>query len=323
MIGLKGRKTVMDFHQLRVFVEVARQKNFSRAAESIFLTQPTVSAHIKALENEIGAPLFDRSQRELQLTDAGQILLRFARELLGVKEEALAAIQKKYNVVKGHLELASSSVPGVYLLPGLLKGFHSAYPEATFSVLLRDTKYVLQNIRDYSFELGFVGEAGNREGLSQVKLLEDELVLIASPETSISAGRGSGVAEGDLLPSTALDSCTHLPFIMREPGSATRKTLEKAMQQSFGDRKMLRVVAYVESQEAIKEAVKAGLGITVISKKAVQKERETGELNVYRLDDLELKRNFYLVYRKKRVLSTLSQAFLEYTIDYFSASSPT
>lgn len=312
----------MDFHQLRVFIEVARQRNFSRAAESIFLTQPTVSAHIKGLENEIGAPLFDRSQRELQLTEAGDILFRYARELLGMKEEALAAIQKEYNVVKGHLEMASSSVPGVYLLPGLLKGFHAAYPETTYSVLLRDTKFVLQNIKEYTFDLGFVGEVGSREGIEQVKLLEDELVLIASPKTKIDAAVDRDGADPTPLQTTELGCCAHLPFIMREPGSATRKTLEKAMQRSFGSKEMLNVVAYLESQEAIKEAVKAELGITVISKKAVQKELETGSLKGYRLSDLELKRNFYLVYRKKRVLSTLSQAFLNYTVDYFSVSPP-
>ncbi|HHX78112.1 MAG TPA: LysR family transcriptional regulator, partial [Firmicutes bacterium] len=121
----------MDFHQLRVFVEAAKEKSFSRAAEKIFLSQPTVSAHIKSLEKEIGTLLFERRQRELKLTEAGKILLRYARELLDKKEEALAVIQKDTQAKEGRLEIAASSVPGAYLLPPLLQVFNKIYPGVT------------------------------------------------------------------------------------------------------------------------------------------------------------------------------------------------
>ena len=171
----------MDFHQLRVFVEVAKQKNFSRAAANIFLSQPTVSAHIKTLENEIGSPLFDRSQRELMLTEGGKILFKFAQEILEIKEKAFAAIQENYRITKGHLEIAASSVPGAYLLPGLLHSFNKKHPGVTFSVLLRDSRHVFENIRDYTYDLGFAGKPVRIEGLGQVKLVEDQLILITPP----------------------------------------------------------------------------------------------------------------------------------------------
>ncbi|RJX29122.1 MAG: LysR family transcriptional regulator [Dethiobacter sp.] len=304
----------MDFHQLRVFIEVARQKSFSRAAENIFLSQPTISAHIKTLENEVGTPLLDRSQRELQLTEAGKILFQYAQELLEIKEEALSAIQNEYKIVKGHLEIAASSVPGAYLLPGLLKSFRREYPGVTFSVLLRDTKQVLQSIKDYTYDLGFTGEPGTQEGLGQVKLTEDNLILIAPRETKLPVTGETGLQ----FPTVELKACLNFPFILREPGSATRKVFEKALKKHFKNNIALNVIGYLESQEALKEAVKAGLGLTVISRKAVEEELRTGVLDGYELQDLPLKRNFYLIFRKKRILPPLSQAFLRFTVKYFN-----
>ncbi len=304
----------MDFHQLRIFVEVARQKSFSQAAENIFLSQPTVSAHVKTLENEVGAPLLDRGPRELQLTEAGKILFQYAQELLEIKEEALSAIQEEYKIVKGHLEIAASSVPGAYLLPGLLQSFHKEYPGVTFSVLLRDTKQVLQSVKDYTFDLGFTGEPGSREGLGQVKLVEDELILVASPKNKL-----PDVEKTDsILPAVELNACVDMPFILREPGSATRKVFEKTLKKHAGRKITLNVIGYLESQEAIKEAVKAGLGMTVISRKAVEEELKTGLLQGYRLQNIALKRNFYLVFRKKRILPPLNHTFFQFALQFFN-----
>jgi len=304
----------MDFHQLRVFVEVARQKNFSRAAENIFLSQPTVSVHVKSLEDEIGILLFDRSQRELQLTAAGKVLFKYAQQLLGIKEKALAEIQKEYKIVKGHMEVISSSVPGAYLLPGLLRAFHRVYPETTFFVRLRDTEQVLQSMQDYTYDLGFVGEPSSKEGLGQIALIEDELILIAPNGTGLPAVK----TESSSLPQVKFSSCLERSFVMREPGSATRLVFEKALKKKhFAGNKELKILAYLESQEAIKEAVKAGLGLTVISRRAVQDEIKAGQIEGYKLLDLDLKRNFYLIFWKKRILSPLSQAFLDFTVKHF------
>jgi DNA-binding transcriptional LysR family regulator len=305
----------MDFHQLRVFVEVAKQKNFSRAAEKIFLSQPTVSAHIKALENEIGSPLFDRSQRELMLTEGGKILFRFAREILEIKEKAFSAIQENYRITKGHLEIAASSVPGAYLLPGLLHAFSRKYPGVTFSVLLRDTRHVFENIRNYTYDLGFAGKPVSSEGVGQVKLVEDQLILIAPPGTNLAPGVKT---KTDLSP-VKLEACLKYPFVLREQGSATRLVFEKALRKRFGSASGLKVIAYLEGQEAIKEAVKTGLGLTVISRRAVEEELGAGSLEGYSLEELVLKRYFYLIYRKKRVLPPLSRAFVGFTMEYFGA----
>lgn len=311
----------MDFHQLKIFVEVARQKNFSRAAEIIFLSQPTVSAHIKALEDEIGAPLFDRSQRELQLTGSGKILFKYACELLEIKEKALWAIQEEHRIVKGNLQIAASSVPGAYLLPGLLYSFHQKYPGITFSVPFRDTNQVIEDIQDYTCDLGFTGEPGNQEGLGHIMLVEDDLILIAPLGTNLpivdSPASGIPGAPGFGIPTTELKYCLKMPFILREPGSATRQVFEKALKEHSQENNTLNVTSYIESQEAIKEAVKKGLGLTVISMMAVREELKAKLLEGYKLRDLPLKRNFYLVYRKKRILPPLSRTFFDFTLEYF------
>jgi LysR family transcriptional regulator, transcriptional activator of the cysJI operon len=302
----------MDFHQLRVFLETAKEKSFSRAAENIFLSQPTVSTHIKALEKEVGTPLFDRSSRELELTEAGEILFGYARELLNMKEKAIIAIQKDAQIFKGHLEVAASSVPGAYLLPGLMLSFRAAYPEVTFSVLTRDTKQVIKSIKDYTYNIGFIGESVKDEEVEQVRLMEDELILITPPGICLNA-------EGeDSLPAVELSRCLELPFVLREPGSATRLAFERAIKKQLGRDEKLQVTAYMESQEAVKEAVQKGLGATVISIHAVKRELQAGIINGYRVKDLPMQRSFYVILRKKRALPPLAKMFLEFTLAYFN-----
>ncbi|NMD42127.1 MAG: LysR family transcriptional regulator [Firmicutes bacterium] len=312
----------MDFHQLKVFIEVAREKSFSRAAENIFLTQPTVSVHIKALEDEMGTQLLDRSQRELQLTAAGKVLVRYAKQLLDIKEEALFAIQKERRMIKGHLEIASSSVPGAYLLPELMRSFLESYPAVTFAVMLRDSRQVFEYVRDYSYDLGFVGEPAPPDGLGQIKLQQDELVLIAAPGTCLPGEKAvPPLFELDLKDGQNAAELLKIPFVMREPGSATRVLFESALEEFFGrNRVVLQVAAYLESQEAIKEAVKAGLGVTAISRRAVSEELAAGLIKGYRLAGLRLERNFYLIYHRDRVLSPLSQAFLDHCAGFYQSA---
>lgn len=314
----------MDFHQLRVFLETAKEKSFSRAAENIFLSQPTVSAHIKNLEKEVGTPLFDRSSRELELTEAGDILYRYAGELLNLKEEALSSIQQETQVIKGHLEIAASSVPGAYLLPGLFLAFRQSYPEVSFSVLMRDTRQVIKCIKDYTYNLGFIGETPKDEDIEAIYLMRDQLILITPPEANLCTGDREGRGEeGAGLPEVELSRCQELPFILREPGSATRLAFERAFKKRFGREEALHVVAYMESQEAVIEGVKKGLGSTVISRHAADSALKAGAVRGYRLKDVPMERSFYLILRRKRALPPLTQVFLDFTRDYFQEAGET
>ncbi len=303
----------MDFHQLKIFLEIARQKNFTRAAENLFLSQPTVSTHIKKIEEEVGTPLLIRRKKGLELTEAGKILFRYGQQLLETKAEAISAIQEKNRIIKGHLEIAASSVPGAYLLPRLLQSFCRQNSQVTFSLFLRDSRQVLQSIKDYTYDLGFTGELGLREGLGQIRLVEDELILVASPKTKIPILNQTTFK----FPEVILQNCTSLPFLLREPGSATRTVFEEALKNHSMKNIDLNIIGYLEGQEAIKEAAKAGLGLTVISQKAVEDELKSGLLRGYKLKGIPLKRNFYLIFRKQSALTPLSKAFFQFTQEYF------
>ncbi len=303
----------MDFHQLKIFLEVARRKNFTRAAENLFLSQPTVSMHIKKLEREVGTPLLVRDKEGLKLTESGKILYCYGQQLLETKGQALSAIQDERRIVKGHLEIAASSVPGAYLLPRLLQSFCQKYSEVTFSLLLRDTRQVLQSVKDYTYYMAFTGEPGLRKGLGQISLVEDELIVVASPKIKIPTPEQASTA----LPEVALHDCCDLPFLLREPGSATRMVFEKALKKQSVKNIDLNIIGYLESQEAIKEAAKAGLGITVISQKAVEDELKAGLLKGYKLKGIPIKRNFYLVFRKQSIFPPLNKAFFQFAREYF------
>lgn len=314
----------MDFHQLEVFVQVARLENFSRAADKLYLTQPTVSAHIKALENEIGTLLFDRSQRRLQLTGAGKALFQYAQQLLNLKKKAVFAVQQEQRIIKGHLEIAASSVPSAYILPPLMKSFQLKYPAVTFAMMHRDTQQVFSCIRDFTYDLGFVGEPVEPIGLKQVKLMEDTLILVAAPARELPGEKlHRGHSQLELLdldfnsPGVA-ETFLEIPLIMREPGSATRLVFESALKEFYeGNNIKLNVVAYLENQEAIKEAVKVDLGVAVISSRAVQEEVGAGLMKGYRLPGLAVERNFYLIYRNNCIFSPLYQAFLDHCLETF------
>ncbi len=249
----------------------------------------------------------------MQLTESGKKLFKYARELLEIKEKALWAIQEEHRIIRGNLQIAASSVPGAYLLPGLLSTFHQKYPEVTFSVPFRDTNQVIESIYDYTCDLGFTGEPGEQRDLGQVMLVEDDLILIAPPGTNLPAADTTGTG----IPTTELKYCLEMPFLLREPGSSTRQVFEKSLKKHCQQNNPLNVIGYIESQEAIKEAVKKGLGLTVISKAAVREELKSKLLEGYKLRNLPLQRHFYLVFRKKRTLPPLSRAFFEFTLEYF------
>ncbi len=308
----------MDFHQLRIFLAVARSRSFSRGAEAVFLTQPTVSGHVKALERELGVPLFDRSQRELTLTQAGRRLQEYAQELMQLQEETLAAVQQESRDPGGHLELAASSVPGTYLLPGLLLAFHREFPRVTFSVRLRDSGDVLESLREGLVPVGFIGELTGAGDLGGEELTRDELVLITPPGHPL----GSLVPEGE-EPVLPLEPCLRYPFVLREPGSATRAFFTRTLEEAGTDICRLQVIALMEGQEAVKEAVRLGLGISVISRRAVEAEAQSGLLEVYRFAEMPLERSFFLVYRRRRLMAPLVQHFLDFTRQYFATRDDT
>lgn len=297
----------MDFRQLETFVEVAKMKSFSKAAKKLFLTQPTVTSHIQNLENKLGTILINRSGKNITLTNAGNILYEYAIDILNMCDMAEFDLGMYQGKVQGHLEISSSSIPKQYVLPTILKEFTRKYPEVTFSINHSDSKSVVNNILDGNTDFGIVGAKYENNYLEYIDLIEDNLVIIA-PNTQEYLWNAYEELELDFLLKEKM--------IFREEGSGTRLLIENAMKKKGIELSSLNIVAYIEDTETIKKFVELGLGISIVSEKAIKNEYEMGIIKPYNIKNLSLRRKFYFVFHKNRQLSPLTRTFKDFVIKY-------
>lgn len=299
----------MDFRQIEAFVSVYRLRNFSRAGKALYLTQPTISSHISDLENELNVKLFDRSSRDVLPTSAGNIFYQYAINLLETRDSAVCSLHKYGSQIEGRLEIAASTIPGQYLLPRIISGFRQKYPNIMFLVHQADTRKVIMEIQEKKYQIGIVGTRIDEEKVAYEVLSADNLVLI-SDRKGINGWEGNS----NLPLATVLNQ----PFILREQGSGTRREFEAALKKKGIDPDKLKVIAEMNSTEAIKQAVHEGLGISVVSFLSVEDYLNLGLIRAYAIDELDLKRSFYLVTRKNFPLSPSVEAFQEYILEYFN-----
>ncbi len=284
----------MDIEQIRAFVNVASLRSFSEAAEKMFISQPSVSVRIKALEEELGVILFDRSKaREPFLTEAGQIFLDYAYSIINLQEECREKLSKQREEAAGMVYIGASTVPGIYLLPFLLAEFKKTAGSIEFNVNILDTSAVLEGVLNYSYDLGFVGLVKEDDRLKYISLADDELVLCAPPGLIPRAGYEEGVPVEILF-------SHHL--LVREKGSATRQLLERKLFDTDFDLGSLPGVTYINNLEGIKQAVREGIGVAVISKLSARDLVSAGSAEIFPIRGINLKRKLYLVYHRNRVL---------------------
>lgn len=303
----------MDFQQLKIFLNVAALKSFSRAAERMYISQPSVSARIKALEEELGALLFDRSPpRELALTREGILFMDYAQKMLNLHEEALAELAPGARQPAGAVRVAASTVPGIYLLPPQLARFRERFPGVTLNLAIMDSAAVLGKLLNYSVDLGFVGEEVTEERVESFVFAEDELVLISSPgllDQQVIETGSAGQAVVELV------SCLSYPLLLREKGSATRHLFEEALLKMGLGWSDFAGIIHVDSLEAIKQGVRYGLGLSPVSKHSIEDYARAGLISVYHLAELNLTRQLYLVRRRRRILSRAAQAFFDFLLE--------
>jgi DNA-binding transcriptional LysR family regulator len=291
----------MDLRRLEMFVRVAELGSFSRAADALFLTQPTISEHIRALEEELDVQLLDRLGRGATPTRAGQLLLGYANRMLALGREARQAIDQFQGRLIGELLVGGSTIPGEYLLPGLIGQFKRKYPEISICLLIGSSQQVSDWVEEGRVEVGVVGARPGARVLEAVELIPDELVLVV-PADHPWAGRAT----------VSLDDLEHEPLIMRERGSGSREALERALRAVGLDLSAFRIVAEMGSTQAIKQAVRAGVGLSLISKRAVHDECRARLLCCVAVGDLRVTRAFYLVTHRARSRSPLATAFVEF-----------
>ncbi|HLC42093.1 MAG TPA: selenium metabolism-associated LysR family transcriptional regulator [Methylomirabilota bacterium] len=291
----------MDLRQLEVFAKVYELRSFSKAAQSLFLTQPTVSERIGLLEDELSLKLFDRTGRETIPTRAGDLLFGYAKRILSLNLEAKHAIDQFVGKMAGELAVGGSTIPGEYVLPALIGRFKEKYPEISVSLLIRDTQGILDLVKEGQVEFGVVGAKINHRSLEYSELMTDDLVLIVPPHHPW-WGKDS-VTLGELRAA---------PLVIREKGSGTRHSIEQALEQAGIEWESLKVIGEMGSTQAIKEAVKAGVGLSVVSKRAVGEECKHKLLWGVKVQGLNAQRYFYVVTHRERTRSPLAEAFLTF-----------
>jgi molybdate transport repressor ModE-like protein len=283
-----------NLYPLHVFRLVARSGSATRAAQELSISQPAVSAHLKALETAIGDPLFERTPRGMQLTPTGAVVLEQVNRLFALYEEIPAAVDAVRGRVRGEVIVATSSTPGAYLVPELLRQFQEIYPEVRPVLRVGDSAEVLEWLLSYQAPLGVIGEMSIADGLQSVEIGSDRLQLVA--------------AAGDTLCRIKQVKPEHLrgrALLLREPGSSTRAGAEKLLGERLKD---FERVVEVPSTEAIKQAVASGLGVAVLSSWATRLEEAAGLLKPVRDPLLRHERKFFLVKRKDRKLGGTAAA---------------
>jgi DNA-binding transcriptional LysR family regulator len=287
----------MTFRQLEAFLAVARERSFGRAAHRIHLSQPTLSGHIQELERELGKRLFVRRGREAVLSEAGRVFESHAARVTAAAGDARQAMADLDGLGGGSLVIGASTTPGIYVLPRVVAEFQRRYPGIALTLRIGNSGLIEQGVRADELDLGIVGGHVLGPGERCVAAgLVDELVVIAAP-------RHPWARRGSVRP-------RELPaerMLVREPGSATRHVMERALQQAGI---VLGPTLELDHTEAIKQYVMAGLGIAFVSGYAVAAEVRARQLTLVGVRGLRIRRHFHVIHAERRTLGASAQAFL-------------
>ncbi len=300
----------MDLWQLKIFQKVVELEGFSRAADAVHLTQPTVSSHIKELETHFGCQLVDRMGKKAIATKAGKLLYSYAERLISLADETETAMAEFLGKISGHLAVGGSTIPGSYLLPRVIGEFTKRYPKVKVSISIGDTEQVIRDILDSHLDFGVVGAEADKSRIDQKQLLADEMRLIVPADHKWAKKN-----------TVDLQSFLKEPFILREKGSGTLKSLQKSLAAKGIDLKSLRIAAELGSTSSVIQGIKSKIGVSIVSPIAVADELEAGTLKSLSIKGLDLTRNFYLTFHRDRTPSPLAKAFMEYLEEQFAGES--
>lgn len=297
----------MNLKQMEVFVAVSENENFSKAANELFLSQPTVSAHISALEKELGVRLFDRNTKEVSLTEQGNRLYGYARQMLNIQNKIKETFSETRNDDNHFLPIASSSVPSLYLLPQILTTFQRKFPKEAFKVMETDSLNVVEQVLNGIARIGFVGTKLENKRCNFIPFYEDEMVVI-TPNTMKFRRQKEEMQESEYRDFSWIKN---EPIILREEGSGTRIETERLLKKMGVDTEQLKIVAYMDHQETIKRMVRNKSGISVISKLAAMEDVAEKKILYVPLPKEVGKRKIYLVHKQESILSEAEKHLIE------------
>ncbi len=289
----------LENFRLVVFRAVAELLSFRKAAEELYLTQPAVSLQIKALEEDLGVQLFDRTGSRIALTPAGKMLLHYAEQVSALLTRAEQEVSTLSGEHAGHLALGASTTIAQYVLPRLLSEFRREYPRVQPTLISGNTERIVSAVVQQQIALGFIEGPAHSRDVKTEPFLVDELVLIV-PAAHEWAERAS----------VACAEITGTPLLMRERGSGTRRVIEIALERQHVKRAALQIVMELDSVEAIKSAVEAGLGAGFVSRWAIAKDLRLGNsFKIVEIEGLRIRRDFLIAYAAGPGPQGLAQEF--------------
>jgi len=279
-------------------VAVYREKSFTKAAELLFTSQPTISEHMQNLEARLNCRLFDRLGRSILPTAQAELLYPRAIAILDDLRRLEEDINTTRQGTSGELVIGASTIPGTYILPAIAASFKNDFPGISFEIRINDSAKIVDAVAENELLFGVVGAKIPVAGLVFQPFIEDELILAAA-------------AANPVPPSISMETLHSLPFIVRERGSGTRKSIEALLGQQRQSFEQFNICATLGSSSAVKEAIKADLGLSIISRHAVRDELLQGSIKEVDVSGLTMKRNFFVVTSRKRTQPNHYQLFLE------------
>ena len=292
----------MELRELKSFLYVVRYENFSKAAEILYISQPTISLHIKHLENELHTKLFKRSTKKIILTTKGQVLYEYANKILSLEKNFVDNWEHKFdNVIK----IGTSSIPGAYLLPELIQEFRKTNKNIGFSIFQSDSAKIVEMYKDGLIDIGMIGMDINEKNINCKSFYKDRLVLIKSVEKK-QKNDSSNIY--DLLSK---------PFILREDGSGTRKMSENILNEYGFNIDNLNIIARVINQDTLINLVKNGFGVSIVSYKSVIPYIKDKTVSIYEFDKRISERDLYIIYSNKKIEKKYLKDFINFSRKYY------
>lgn len=287
--------------QMEILIALVETGSFTRAAGKFFLTQPSLTKQIQNLEEAAGTRLVNRGSAGISLTPEGQILYDYARRILRLREDAKERITRLKEQESGHIYICASTIPATYILPRLLGLLKQTYSDMHVHIQTHDSAETIRIVLDDEAELGFIGKEPANKKLIAERLWKDRLILAVPASHPLAERR-----------TISVDELAGIPFVVREQGSATRDIVEQCLQKHFGlNLSRFNVVCEMGSSEAVKEALLAGLGVSILSIFAVERELSQGLLTIVNIGDCPMERYFYLIYKKHFSLMKYHKHFLD------------
>ncbi len=294
----------MNLNQLQVFCAVAEEKSLTRAAKKLHLSQPAVSGQVKAMESLYNLCMFERTNHGVELTSAGEIAYRYAKQLLNIHDDMKQALETMSCAQPCHLTVGASTVAGGYPLPCSIFVFKERHPQANIRLEVANSATILEKIRTADLDMAIIEGPVEGDDIVVKPCADDEMALVVP------------YIEPWLdTEDVTLEELKELPLIIREQGSGTRSVLEEALAGHGSTLNNLNVVTEMGNLGSIKSTVEAGHGVTILPLVTVRKELYTKMLKAIPIRDLELKINYKVIYHRSRIISDIAKAFVQLVMD--------